>query len=105
SELTTRIELFLNSLDSHVQLLVPFTRGDVIARVHDLGTVLEESYLAAGTFVDVRLPAQVAGEVEEFIVDEEELKNLHDDDPTSTASKRSASYSSLVPSGVAEAFI
>ena len=91
SELTTRIELFLNSLDSHVQLLVPFTRGDVIARVHDLGTVLEESYLAAGTFVDVRLPAQVAGEVEEFIVDEEELKKLQGDDPTSTDSKRSAS--------------
>ena len=27
SELEARIELFLNSLDSHVELLVPFTRG------------------------------------------------------------------------------
>ncbi len=30
--LTSRIELFLNSRDSHVRLLVPFTRGDVVSR-------------------------------------------------------------------------
>ncbi|MDN6273376.1 MAG: GTPase HflX, partial [Corynebacterium casei] len=91
SELTTRIELFLNSLDSHVQLLVPFTRGDVIARVHDLGTVLDESYVEEGTFVDVRLPAQLAGELEEFIIGEEEATKLMNKDSSATDSDRSAS--------------
>ncbi|AMJ44482.1 GTPase HflX [Corynebacterium stationis] len=91
SELTTRVELFLNSLDSHVQLLVPFTRGEVIARVHEVGTVLEESYRAEGTFVDVRLPAQIAGELAEFILDEDQVKEILDQAPEDEGSKRSAS--------------
>lgn len=66
SELETRLELFLNSLDSQVDLHVPFDRGDVVARVHELGTVLSESYDEHGTLLDVRLPAQVAAELKEF---------------------------------------
>ena len=91
SELTTRIELFLNSLDSHVQLMVPFTRGEVIARVHEVGTVLEEAYRAEGTFVDVRLPRQVAGELEEFILDDEQVEKLRADAADGEDSTRSAS--------------
>ncbi|MDY3128260.1 MAG: GTPase HflX, partial [Corynebacterium sp.] len=67
SELSARVELFLNSLDSHVQLLVPFTRGDVVSKVHATGTVLEETYTEDGTFIDVRVPAQVANELSEFV--------------------------------------
>ena len=91
SELTTRIELFLNSLDSHVRLMVPFTRGEVIARVHEVGTVLEEAYRAEGTFVDVRLPRQVAGELEEFILDDEQVEKLRADAADGEDSTRSAS--------------
>ncbi|MBF0582287.1 GTPase HflX [Corynebacterium sp. ED61] len=68
-ELETRLELFLNSLDAHVHLRVPFTRGDVVARVHELGTVLSEDYDDAGTLIEVRLPASLAGELKEFLVD------------------------------------
>lgn len=69
-ELTSRIELFLNSRDSHVRLLVPFTRGDVVSRVHAEGTVRYEEYTNEGTLVDVRLPASIARELSEFVVEE-----------------------------------
>ncbi|MTD91350.1 GTPase HflX [Corynebacterium hiratae] len=67
-ELTTRVELFLNSQDEHVQLLIPFTRGDVVDRVHTQGTVRSEEYTGEGTLVDVRLPASIAAELSEFRV-------------------------------------
>lgn len=69
-ELEAQLELFLNSLDSHVTLHVPFDRGDVVAKVHELGTVIAEDYDAAGTKLDVRLPKVVAAELEEFVVTE-----------------------------------
>lgn len=71
-ELAARIELFLNSRDAHIQVHVPFTRGDVVSRLHDVGTVLSEQYSEDGTRIDVRLPQKVASELEEFIVDGDE---------------------------------
>ena len=71
-ELEARIELFLNSLDAHLVLLVPFTRGDVISRLHEFGTVRSEEYTADGTLIDVRLPRQMAGELAEFAVEPDE---------------------------------
>ncbi|WP_055176530.1 GTPase HflX [Corynebacterium lowii] len=67
-ELESRIELFLNTLDSHVLLEVPFTRGDVVSRVHEFGTILGEEYTDSGTRLDVRLPRQLAEELREFEV-------------------------------------
>ncbi|WP_306428840.1 GTPase HflX [Corynebacterium kozikiae] len=67
-ELEARVELFLNSLDAHVELLVPFTRGDVVSRLHQQATVLEEEYVEEGTHMVVRLPTQLAGELREFQV-------------------------------------
>ena len=68
SELEARVELFLNTLDAHVSLLIPFTRGDIISRLHQYGTVLNESYTESGTLIDVRLPASLAAELQEFVV-------------------------------------
>lgn len=68
-ELEARIELFLNTLDAHVQLLIPFTRGDLVSRLHEQGTVLQEEYVADGTRMDVRLPQSVADELHEYVVD------------------------------------
>lgn len=70
-ELEARIELFLNSLDAHVHLLVPFTRGDVVARLHTHATVLSEEYVPEGTRLDVRLPQSLAEELSEFVVEPE----------------------------------
>lgn len=66
AELESRLELFLNSLDSQVNLHIPFDRGDIVARVHELGTVLKEEYDENGTSLEVRLPAQVAAELEKL---------------------------------------
>ncbi|AZA11602.1 GTPase HflX [Corynebacterium gerontici] len=68
AELEARVELFLNSLDAHVQLMVPFTRGDIVSRVHVQGTVLNEEYSESGTLIDVRLPQSLAAELQEFTV-------------------------------------
>lgn len=66
-ELIARIELFLNARDAHVELLIPFTRGDLVSYVHEVGTVLAEQYSEEGTRLDVRLPRRVAEELGEFI--------------------------------------
>ncbi|HCT15442.1 GTPase HflX [Corynebacterium nuruki] len=69
AELESRLELFLNSLDTRVRLHIPFDRGDVVARVHEYGTVLSEEYTADGTDIDVRLPPVTARELAEFRAD------------------------------------
>ena len=68
-ELEGRIEMFLNTLDAHVKLLVPYTRGDIVSRVHEEGTVLSEEYEEQGTLIDVRLPRILAQQYAEFAVD------------------------------------
>ncbi|MGV0867668.1 GTPase HflX [Corynebacterium kalidii] len=61
--LESRLELFLNSLDDHVVLQVPFDRGDVVSRLHEYGTVLGQEYTEDGTRVEVRLPRVIAAEL------------------------------------------
>jgi GTP-binding protein hflX len=50
-------------------VLIPFTHGGVVARIHELGTVLKEDYTTEGTLIDVRLPHSVATELQDFIVE------------------------------------
>lgn len=68
AELEARIELFLNSLDAHVHMLVPFTRGDVVSKLHEFGTVISEEYTQEGTLIDVRLPQSLAESFSDFVV-------------------------------------
>lgn len=67
-ELEAKIEMFLNTLDEHVTMLVPFTRGDVVSLLHEQGTVRSESYEEQGTLIDVRLPRILADQHREFVV-------------------------------------
>lgn len=68
AELESRIELFLHSLDAHVRLMVPYTRGDAVSRIHDHGTVLSEEYGPDGTEIEARLPRVLAETLAEFAV-------------------------------------
>ncbi|MDR7329516.1 GTPase HflX [Corynebacterium guangdongense] len=68
-ELMARVELHLNARDAHVRLLIPFTRGDLVAQIHEVGTVLSEEYANEGTLLDVRLPGVVADSLTDFVVD------------------------------------
>lgn len=71
-ELEARVELFLNSLDSHVTLCIPFDKGDIVARLHRYGTVLKEDYTENGTVMEVRVPPQIAKELAGYQVAEQE---------------------------------
>jgi len=67
-DLEARIEQHLNSIDAHVTMVVPYTRGDVVSRVHEEGTVRSEEYEEQGTRIDVRLPRVLAEQYAEFVV-------------------------------------
>ena len=69
AELSGRVELFLNSLDTRVVVEIPYTRGDLVSRVHDYGTVHSEEYTENGTVIDVRLPAVMAQELADYHVE------------------------------------
>jgi GTP-binding protein HflX len=51
-----------------VTLLVPFTAGGVVSRVHRYGEVETVSHTAEGTRMSVRLPAWLAGELAPYAV-------------------------------------
>ena len=75
-ELETRLELFLNSLDETGVFAVPFDRGDVVSRIHDLGTVTQEEYDATGTVLTARVPKKLARELDAFRVADGERDDL-----------------------------
>jgi GTP-binding protein HflX len=39
-----------------VDLVIPYDRGDVVARLHEMGDVVDEDHVAAGTRLRVKLP-------------------------------------------------
>lgn len=78
-ELEARIELFLNSRDTRLTLSIPFTRGDIVSRIHQYGTVLSEDYSVDGTLMDVRIPAQLAAELKKYAVDTDRGDAPHDE--------------------------
>lgn len=69
-ELLDRITGIIASGDTELILEVPYSRGDVVSRVHSEGAVLDERHTATGTRLEVRLPAAVAGELEGFSVED-----------------------------------
>ena len=66
-EFMGRIMQIVASGDTEVTLVIPFTRGDVVSRVHAAGAVIDEQPAPDGTRLLVRLPASVAGELEQFV--------------------------------------
>ena len=68
-ELLQRVVDIVATGDTEVTLEVPYTRGDVVARVHAEGAVLDEEHTGDGTRIVVRLPASIAGELDEFATD------------------------------------
>jgi GTP-binding protein HflX len=49
--------------DVEVHAVVPYTRGDLVARMHEIGEVLEQEHLAEGTQLRARVPAPLAAEL------------------------------------------
>jgi GTPase len=69
-DLVDAIVAQLSRLKVEVRLEVPFDRGEVVARVHEEGEVLEESYSERGTRLLARLDRALLPEVTAFLVEE-----------------------------------
>jgi GTP-binding protein HflX len=71
-ELLARIGDRLRALVPPVELLVPYSRGDVLAGLHRAGDVMTETAEDAGMRVMVRLEAADVGRYDEFVVNRPE---------------------------------
>jgi GTP-binding protein HflX len=66
-DLLQAIEDNLPRGDREVHAVVPYDRGDLVARVHDLGEVLSQEHTAEGTALHARVPERMAGELEPYV--------------------------------------
>jgi GTPase len=69
-DLLDAIAAQLSRLKVEVRLEIPFDRGDVVARVHEEGDVLEESYSEKGTRLLARLDRSLLPEMTRFLVEQ-----------------------------------
>lgn len=67
-ELLARIAELVPSPNVHLDLLIPYDRGDVVAGLHDRGTVLATDYEEAGTRVEVLVREGEAAALQQFVV-------------------------------------
>src|ERR1700742_4416226 len=62
--LAEAIEAALPRLDVQVKLVVPYSRGDLVARAHAEGEVLAAEHSADGSLLEARVPPGLAGQLE-----------------------------------------
>ncbi len=67
-ELRERIDSALPRPPVAVEVLVPYDRGDLVARVHSEGEVLNEEHRAEGTLVTARVHHGLAAALERVAV-------------------------------------
>ncbi|MXP22371.1 GTPase HflX [Gordonia sp. HNM0687] len=63
-ELFDRVREFVGRADVELTVDVPYTRGDLISRIHEEGEVLTSEHTAEGTTMRVRVPSAFAGVLE-----------------------------------------
>ena len=66
-EVVAKIAAELAQLKVEIALDLPFDRGDLVARVHEEGDVLEETYTAAGTHLVARVNRGALGDLAPFL--------------------------------------
>ncbi|MBV9380895.1 MAG: GTPase HflX [Streptosporangiaceae bacterium] len=67
-ELRAAIEGALPDRDRCVRAVVPYSRGDLVARAHAAGEVLAVEHGTDGTLLEARVPPELAAELEQFTV-------------------------------------
>jgi GTP-binding protein HflX len=67
-ELLAAIERELPVLDHEVYVLLPYGRGDLVARAHDQGEVFKQEHTGEGTTLHARVPPGLYSELERFTV-------------------------------------
>ncbi|MDP9226588.1 MAG: GTPase HflX, partial [Actinomycetota bacterium] len=68
-ELLGRLAEELSRLRVEVTLEIPFARGDLVARVHERGEVVEESYDEKGTRLVARMPQELLKELGSYLAE------------------------------------
>ncbi|MDQ1732747.1 MAG: GTPase [Pseudonocardiales bacterium] len=66
SELAQLIERRLPRPDRSVTALIPYTRGDLVARIHSDGEVLSEDHTGTGTLISARVRSDLAAALAGF---------------------------------------
>ncbi|ASR03641.1 GTPase HflX [Gordonia rubripertincta] len=67
-ELFDRVREFVGREDVELTIEVPFSRGDIVSRIHSEGEVLTSEHTESGTTMKVRVPAAFAGEIADLTV-------------------------------------
>jgi GTP-binding protein HflX len=67
-ELRAAIEEALPERDSLVRVSVPYDRAELVARAHAAGEVRHVEHGPDGTFLEARVPPELAAELEQFAV-------------------------------------
>jgi GTPase len=67
AELRTRIDARLPRLDVEITVLVPYRRGDLVARVHESGEVLASQHTASGTRISARVSPELAAALHAYV--------------------------------------
>ncbi|MGX6512223.1 GTPase HflX [Rhodococcus sp. SJ-2] len=67
-ELRERLGRMLEDPDVEVKVLVPYTRGDLLSRIHSDGQILHSAHEADGTRVHARVPRALASVLDEYAV-------------------------------------
>ena len=67
-ELFDRIREFVGREDVEITIEVPFSRGDIVSRIHSEGEVITSDHTESGTTMKVRVPAAFAGEIADLRV-------------------------------------
>jgi GTP-binding protein HflX len=66
SALVEAVAAALPELAHEVRALVPYSRGDLIGRIHEEGRILSEEHTAEGTAIHAFVPALLAGRLDEY---------------------------------------
>jgi GTP-binding protein HflX len=66
-ELARLIDSRLPRPDRSVTALIPYTRGDLVARIHSDGEVLSEDHTGDGTLISARVRSDLAAALENFV--------------------------------------
>jgi GTP-binding protein HflX len=66
-DLLDQLSDHLSRLRVEVTLTIPFDRGDIAARVHQDGEVLQETYDAGGTQMVARIPRQLLADFQAYV--------------------------------------
>jgi len=67
-ELRAAIEEGLPERDRLVRVSVPYSRGDLVARAHAAGEVTRTEHGPDGTFIEARVPPELAAELQRFVI-------------------------------------